>query len=168
MWRAPHWRQVLSKTHPDFYYPLGGSGYTMSQETLRFFVQELLPSCENTTDHSPEDYFVARCLWPAGIRAEPYWDETGASLYNQGGVSFYRDDFLLSQSWQQSHEKMAHYHPSLPPFPITVSQAISKTSVSFHLVKTPALMRRYERLIYRRRRSEIDCAFAVSEPDQQS
>ena len=158
MWRSPqhmkHWRDNLAEEYPNFYYPLGGAGYTMSQETLRLLVQELLPVCEETTDESEEDYYVARCLWPAGIRAEPYWDETGANLYNPGGWTFYEKELLRSRRWKRSHQSIAQHH-KLPRYPRSV--AISKTSASFHLVKTPAYMRRYEQLIYRRS-NETDCA----------
>lgn len=159
MWRAPyhlkHWRNNLAEVHPDFYYPLGGAGYTLSRETLRLLVQELFPVCEATTDESEEDYYVARCLWPAGIRAEPYWDETGANMYNPGSWTFYQKQVLSKVDWKKNHRSIARHH-KLPAYRNSMSQAISKTSVSFHLVKTPAMMRRYERLIYRRR-NETDC-----------
>ena len=162
MWRSAHhmkhWSTNLAKLHPDFYYPLGGAGYTMSQDTLRQLVQEIFPVCESTTDESDEDYYVARCLWPAGIRAEPYWDETGANLYNPGGWNYYEKKLMRGSNWKKSHRAIARYHSPVPPFPKSLPQAISNISVSFHLVKTPAAIRRYERLIYRRFSNETECA----------
>ena len=153
----------MAAEYPDFYYPLGGAGYTMSQETLRLLVQELLPACEDTTDESEEDYYVARCLWPAGIRAEPYWDETGANLYNPGGWTFYQIELMRSWSWKESDNFIAQHH-KMPRFPTSLPQAISRHSVSFHLVKTPAYMRRYERLIYRRS-NETDCENFITDEE---
>ena len=111
-------------SQPGFYYPLGGPGYTISAATLRFLVQEIIPVCEATIDESPEDYFVGRCLWSAGIRPEFNGDDKGIDIFNPIGLE-----------WNY----------------------ISSQSVSFHMIKTPAYMRRFERLLYRRNQTDTDC-----------
>ena len=95
LWFKPWWVPAKAtpftgsdwaRLHPDFYYATGGPGYTLSQATLRFLVQEILPVCDATIDEPPEDVFVAQCLWHAGIRAEPHWDEKGINLFIQEGM----------------------------------------------------------------------------------
>jgi hypothetical protein len=148
-WMMPGWKPDISKSYPDFYYLLGGPGYTLSRSTLRLLVEEVLPVCENATDNSAEDFFVGSCLWQAGIRGAADWDSSGAHRYHPGGVEYYRQKFFNNRFWIQAQKRLARFH-NVPTVPSTVERIVSNTSVSFHLIDTPAKIRRMEKLLYRR------------------
>lgn len=146
----------------DFYYVGGGPGYTLSRDTLKTLVEDILPHCHHETDSAPEDVFVSHCLWKAGIKAEPQWDTSGAHRYHHLSLWFLQfydisvcGHRLDCNYWKKTQRLLSKY--GFPQFEGGgLTRFASNSSTSFHGIKTPAYMKRVERLVYRRG-AQSDC-----------
>ena len=145
----PFWK----KDAPDgFYYNGGGPGYTLNRAALDVFAKHANHSgCFPDLIESAEDYYLGRCFWELGIRSTP----TTIDVHGKPRYLHYDPRYLADPNNynQQLHKFYRKQHDWLTrEFHVTASQhgldAISETSIAFHLIKTPDYMRRIHGWLY--------------------
>lgn len=123
----------------------GGSGYTMNQAALDLFVKRGLAECSPNIDEPFEDLFMGQCLKTLGITYPPIetQDSENATRYHQRDPNCMLKPVKRGYANKQKRWREKTYHEPKDPF-----LAVSNHSISFHLIKTPAYMRRMDVLLY--------------------
>ena len=130
--------------HMDNYYIGGGSGYVFNRYVVRILVEQIFPVCRVHTAISAEDRMISVCLRSFGIVGNHSVDVHGAQLFHgmnpqfiatyRGNHGFFKPTYDL---WGR------HYGYKVGP------ALVSPQSVTFHLFKTPAMMKRHHAILYK-------------------
>eukprot|EP00522_Entomoneis_paludosa_P001980 CAMPEP_0172472210 /NCGR_PEP_ID=MMETSP1065-20121228/68219_1 /TAXON_ID=265537 /ORGANISM="Amphiprora paludosa, Strain CCMP125" /LENGTH=407 /DNA_ID=CAMNT_0013230341 /DNA_START=301 /DNA_END=1524 /DNA_ORIENTATION=+ len=148
---SPHWKE--NKKYPDdFYYLGGGSGYTLGRSALQQFVEKAIPICRPNKEAPQEDLLVSWCFKDIlNVSGFDTRDASGAHRYHQLPVDRYmlfphKKKFGISTFlFKSAMEFMQKEHG----FPLLWgSDYLSNSSISFHMLKSPFDLKRYEVLLY--------------------
>lgn len=149
----------------EFYYLGGGSGYSLSRSALDLFVEKALLSCKPDEQASYEDLLMGYCMKQLGLLGYNAQDESGADRYFGHDPEFaakWRASTTskLGRWWGNQRtmlQKRLNYtiHNGM--------DSVSPSAVAFHLIKSPAKMKRIEKLLYRRGVKDCSCD-ATHEP----
>ena len=150
-----------------FYFLPGGPGYVLSRNTVKLLVEDVFPICHNETIAAEEDVLMAHCLQThLNLTGYDTRDSQGRkrmfpfnvmSLARVNRGHFPRDNpesirmykFRVGQDrWLQAN------HGWVPKYGI---ESVSPTAISFHHVKPPEMMYRYDRMLYRLDRADDEC-----------
>ena len=153
------------KLYPkDFHYAGGGPGYTLSRSALKAIGEHILPSCKADSDESYEDLLLSLCLWEELDMRVVHARDVNSSAFLYHGVDI---EFLMN--WKQSlkwgsSRINTFWRPRMgwekKLFGHKINEGIdqlSKNSASFHLMKTPAKLRRFEKIVYRSNLPDCSC-----------
>jgi glycoprotein-N-acetylgalactosamine 3-beta-galactosyltransferase len=143
------WEEPLYLGHwiPDMrggYYCGGGAGYVLNRRSLEILIRDVFPNCM-TNDRTPaEDRALGDCFRTVGIVGNHSVDATNAQRFHgldphqvsssKGEKGFYRDVYTF---WGELYGFKTG-------FELTSSQ-----SVSFHLMSTPAHLKRHHAILYK-------------------
>ncbi|XP_042888173.1 glycoprotein-N-acetylgalactosamine 3-beta-galactosyltransferase 1-like isoform X2 [Penaeus japonicus] len=116
----------------------GGSGYVMSRETLRKFVEKALPNKSSCTDgeRGLEDVELAKCLLQIGVLIGDSRDSSGRGRFFPLGAGTH----ILGEI-PQWYKEIAFYKPHVG------FNGCSDSAIGFHKI-SPELMYWYEFLLY--------------------
>ena len=151
---SSHRLKLLYKIDAAFSCNGGGSGYTLNRESLRMLAEEILPTCFHDKLESAEDLYVGLCLSYFGITANDTRDELGELRYHQYGPNeLYQGVSKMERGdqkfWGNQLKWMNLKLSYQPPIASEGLSAMSAESVAFHRIRSPALMRRLDLLLYR-------------------
>jgi hypothetical protein len=126
----------------------------LSKSAVRALVENVLPVCHNDTVGSAEDVFMGRCL-------QDYLNVTGYDTRDDEERDRFiwhdlirralvpnRDDRRFNAHIRQQTNWLKDNHNFTPKFGI---DAIAPSLISFHKAQPAVTMKRYERLLYRKK-----------------
>lgn len=161
-WWPIHPRQAARFNLPNrslFAYMGGGPGYALSRSVVKILVEQELLSCLENSTLTAEDLFMGYCLKTLGITGMNAQDADGGDRFFAFDPSFaytFRrrgGKQRMSQIWMDSIRRLRpyklHFHVGM--------KSVSSTAIGFHLMKTPAKMRRFEKLLYRKNEPDCTC-----------
>lgn len=167
-WTIPSWLWRKNPNMERVIYAGGGPGYVLSRSALKLFVENGLMSCDADKQDSPEDLHAGTCLKKV-LNASVYnaSDESGAFRFHHldphWAVSFQpgmRIDKKLNPNSQRSYAFLRRQRGLLLehgiPFKLGFDQ-VSESSISFHILKSPVRIRRFEKILYRKDISDCSC-----------
>ena len=130
----------------------GGAGYVLGRQTVKELVENVLPICFNDQHVSWEDVFLSKCMQKhLNITLLDTQDDEGADrfiqydpvirAFNPGNYVTWQGRLLNKRYNLTSREGL---------------DSVSSSAISFHKVKPPVKMRRYERIFYRMQDQDLD------------
>ena len=127
------------------YFAGGGPGYVLSRQSVRILVEKVLPVCHVHTSDSAEDRILGECFRSVGITANHSVDELGAQKFH--GM---HPNFIASFNGESKpfFKAMYEFWGSLYGYKKGVDLA-SRHSISFHLLRSPEMIKRHHAIIYR-------------------
>jgi glycoprotein-N-acetylgalactosamine 3-beta-galactosyltransferase len=130
----------------DNYFNTGGPGYVLSRGTLRMFVREVYSKCHVSTVTYTEDVILAECLRTlVNIRVTDTRDTEGRERFHPFSPGAHL-------TWELSKEgsKNKHWYEILTQeWGIQLgTKCCAPDSVSFHYIKSPAIIRHLFSLLY--------------------
>jgi glycoprotein-N-acetylgalactosamine 3-beta-galactosyltransferase len=127
------------------YFNTGGAGYVLSRGTLRTFVREVYSRCHVSTVTYTEDVILAECLRTiANIRVTDTRDAEGRERFHPFSPGTHL-------TWQLSKEgsKKHWFEVFTQEWGIQLGpKCCAPDSVSFHYIKSPAMVRHLFSLLY--------------------
>jgi hypothetical protein len=127
------------------YFCGGGPGYVLNRQAVRILVQTLLPVCHVHTQASAEDRLVGECFDSVGIVGNHSVDAYGAQRFHGMHPNFIASYTGDSKPYFQT---MYKFWGDLYGYK-TGMDLVSNHSVSFHLIRSPEMMKRHHAIIYK-------------------
>lgn len=134
------------------FYLAGGSGYTLSRNALKAYVEGPLQTCQPTKEGSAEDAVFSDCVWKNITTQFIYTgDIDGSQRYHQGPV--YHP--IRYPIFKQSLKRIDRLPRNITGLPEGVKQSLdivgsaSNSSIAFHKHYHPDELRKLELLLYK-------------------
>jgi hypothetical protein len=127
------------------YFCGGGPGYVLNRQAVRILVQTLLPVCHVHTQVSAEDRLVGECFDSVGIVGNHSVDAYGAQRFHGMHPNFIASYAGDSKPFFQT---MYKFWGDLYGYK-TGMDLVSNHTVSFHLIRSPEMMKRHHAIIYK-------------------
>lgn len=142
------WKKKLRQQNVT--YNCGGPGYTLNQAALKLFVQKGLALCHPHDGRSMEDLFMGQCMKRFdNILPFSTSDGMGAARYHQADPNHLLDDDEgLKPSVRRFLHSQRRWRQRVLGEPKDSFQAVSNTTISFHLVKDPNYMYAIDSFLY--------------------
>ncbi|CAB9501441.1 acetylgalactosamine 3-beta-galactosyltransferase 1 [Seminavis robusta] len=153
-------------------YMSGGSGYTLSRSALQHLVRDLLPICEAETIAPWEDYNVGQCFAKSNYSNtlnnddshEPIPGLLPVDSRDAAGAQRYHTYELDVTASGLGYLPMKQFEGQSNAYGFDRKyglDTISSSAISFHYLQSSAVIRRYEKLLYRRDLDSTDCPVEV-------